>query len=180
MARGSTSVDTVQLSASFLTLGESISLKKNHMQLSFVLIFRHTNIYTYTYMYMHTPIHTCRDVDLSVKQKDSFILLKDLCLTCFFFVCYFPSFLQTEFLKTQLCWQLLSAQWCERLTTLVSKRKLDLQFFSYLFYWISFPKVYISTFYQDICILNLLYTSAVGFLLEICKKSAKEEKKEAI
>lgn len=56
------------------------------MQLSFVLIFRHTNIYTYTYVYMHTPIHTCRDVDLSVKQKDSFILLKDLCLTCFFFV----------------------------------------------------------------------------------------------
>lgn len=62
------------------------------MQLSFVLIFRHTNIYTYTYVYMHTPIHTCRDVDLSVKQKDSFILLKDLCLTCFFFCVTFPHF----------------------------------------------------------------------------------------
>lgn len=58
MARGSTSADIVQLSGSFLTLEESISLlEEKPYTIVFCAYIQAHKHYTYTYIYIHTP-HT--------------------------------------------------------------------------------------------------------------------------
>lgn len=143
---------------------------------AYIQAHKHIYIYIRVYAHSHTHLQGCR---LECEAERQLYFIEGSVPDLFFFCVTFPHFYKQNSSKHSYA-DSYSLHSDVRLTTLVSKRKLDLQFFSYLFYWILFPKVYISTFYQDICILNLLYTSAVGFLLEICKKSAKEEKKEAI
>jgi len=93
----------------------------------------HTHLYIYVYICIYTHM---QEVALSVKEKDSFIILVDLCLTCVFASVCFIFTIGIIFASQHIskhCYvdsYLLCAQKCKRLTTPVSKWSgLDLAFF---------------------------------------------------
>lgn len=121
-----------------------------------VFIYVHTHIYTHTYA----------GGSLECEAERQFYPINgsvpDLCFASVSFTFTTRIIFASQHISKD-CYvdsYLLSAQKCERLTTLVSKwTGLDLPFFS-LFYWILFPKALLNTSDWNICIINLHYTSA--------------------